>query len=403
MPATAPTPLTVSELSRQLKDVLNGTFPDVLLRGEIANFTAHRSGHWYFSLQDPGATISCVMFRGHNQRVRFRPKVGDDVVLTGQLDVYAPAGRVNLVARRMQKAGEGDAQAKLDALKQKLQAEGLFAEERKRPLPALPRGIGVATSGSGAAFHDIDKVLARRFPSVPVYLASCRVQGPGAADSVVDALRLLWEHGGSDVIIVGRGGGSREDLAAFDDEALARAIAASPVPVVSAVGHEVDVSVADLVADVRAATPSHAAELVVPEADALAAWVGEQLLRMRRRLSDDLAARRRHLRALRLRDPRQRLADARIRCDELSDRLVRAADRDLLRRQQRLGAVASHLDALSPLRVLERGYAVALHDGQAVREAASLAPGDLLDLRLHRGAATVQVQAVRPAPADRAE
>lgn len=389
-------PMTVSQLTREVKDVLGGTFADVLVQGEIASFTPHRSGHWYFSLKDRGASLSCVMFRGNNQRVRWRPKVGDEVVLTGQLDVYAPQGRYNLLARRMQRAGEGDLQRQLEELKAKLHAEGLFDPARKRPLPGLPKGIGVATSGSGAAFHDIIKVLDRRFPAVPVYLASCRVQGAGAAAEVIAALELLVRHGGSDVIIIGRGGGSQEDLMAFNDEQLARAIAACPLPVVSAVGHEVDVNISDLVADVRAATPSHAAELVVPEQAALQAYVASQQQRMVDATRRAVRRRQDALSRVRLRDPRHRVSDARIRCDELSTRLHQAAQRDLVRRRQQLGAVAGRVQALSPLAVLERGYAVALHDGRAVRDASALAPGDLLDLRLHSGSARVQVTDLSP-------
>jgi len=386
-------PLTVGELTRQIKDVLGGSFAEVFVQGEVASFTPHRSGHWYFNLKDRSASLSCVMFRGANQRLNWRPKVGDEVVIAGQLDVYAPQGRYNLLARRMRLAGDGDLQRRLNELKARLAAQGLFAPERKRPLPALPKGIGVATSGSGAAFHDIIKVLDRRFPAVPVYLASCRVQGPGAAAEVAAALSLLIAHGGSDVIIVGRGGGSQEDLMAFNDEALARLIAASPVPIVSAVGHEVDVNISDLVADVRAATPSHAAELVVPEQAALQAYVADQHDRMAAAVRRAVGSRRDALARVRLRDPRQRVADARLRCDELSTRLHQAMGRDLAGRRRQLCAVAGRVHALSPLAVLERGYAVAMLDGHAVRDADQLSAGDRLQLRLHRGSAQVSVLA----------
>lgn len=384
-------PLTVSALTLQIKDVLGGTFADVLVVGEVTNFLAHRSGHWYFSVKDEGASLNCVMFRGMNQYLRWQPRNGELVVLTGQLDVYAPQGRYNLLVRRVARAGEGDAQRRLEELKARLQAEGLFDPARKRPLPWLPRGIGVATSGSGAAFHDILKVLGRRFPAVPVYLADCRVQGEGAADEVVRAMERLVRHGRSEVIIVGRGGGSAEDLAAFNEEVLARAIAACPLPVVSAVGHEVDVSVADLVADVRAATPSQAAELVVPEQAALRAAFEDVRLRLVQAMRRQVQARARHLRGLRLRDPRQRLIEGRLRCDELADRLQAASTRDLQRRRRALAALAGQLQALSPLAVLERGYALALKDGVAVRDARELRPGDRLDLRLHQGRVAVGV------------
>lgn len=393
----APAPVTVSELTRQIKDVLGGTFADVLVQGEVASMTPHRSGHWYFTLKDASASLSCVMFRGWNQHLRWQPRTGDEVVVTGQLDVYAPQGKYNLLVRRIQRAGEGDLQRQLEELKRKLQDEGLFDPGRKRPLPFLPRGIGVATSGSGAAFHDILKVLGRRFPGIPVYLADCRVQGEGAAADVVAALGRLVRHGRCDVIIVGRGGGSQEDLWAFNDEALARAIAACPVPVVSAVGHEVDVSVSDLVADVRAATPSHAAELVAPEQAALLLWVDQQQQRLAQAALRLVRRQREALSRLRLRDPRHRVSEGRIRCDDLSLRLHQAARRDLLRRRQLLGALAGRVHALSPLAVLDRGYAVAMHQGRAVKDAATLRVGDSLELRLHRGRARVEVRGILPA------
>lgn len=384
-------PITVTELTRQIKDVLTGTFTEVQVKGEVSSMTLHRSGHWYFTLKDAGASLSCVMFRGWNQHLRWRPQQGDEVVVTGSLDVYAPQGRYNMLVRRLARAGEGDLQRQLEELRRKLQAEGLFDPARKRPLPTLPRGIGVATSGSGAAFHDITKVLERRFPGIPVYLASCRVQGDTAPADIVRAIQLLVAHGGSDVLIVGRGGGSQEDLMAFNDERVARAIATCPVPVVSAVGHEVDVSIADLVADLRAATPSHAAELVVPEQQALQQYVDELDTRLLQAMRRGVQQRRQALTRLRLRDPRHRLVEARSRCQDLSLRLARAARRDLDRRRQRVGAVAGRIDALSPLRVLERGYSVTLKQGRAVRAATELAPGDELLLRLHQGAAEVRV------------
>lgn len=384
-------PVTVSALTLLIKDVLGGTFADVLVMGEVVGFTAHRSGHWYFSIKDEGASLSCVMFRGWNQHLRWQPRAGEVVVLTGQLDVYAPQGKYNMLVRRIAKAGEGEAQRRLEELKARLQAEGLFDPGRKRELPWLPRGIGVATSGSGAAFHDILKVLERRFPGIPVYLADCRVQGEGAPAEIIAAVRRLVRHGGSDVLIVGRGGGSAEDLAAFNDEALARELAACPVPVVSAVGHEVDVSVADLVADVRAATPSHAAELVVPEQAALEAAFADLETRLRQAMARQVQARRERLRSLRLRDPRQRVVEARIRCDELATRLSEAVGRDLLRRRAALASAAGRMGALSPLAVLERGYAVALKEGRAVRRSAELSAGDRLELRLHEGSVEVEV------------
>ena len=385
--------LSVTGLTEALKQVVGRHFDRVEVEGEVGYFTPHRSGHWYFAIKDAGSVLNCVMFRGSNQYMRWRPVEGEKIVVHGSVDIYAPQGKYNLLVRRMERSGEGDLLRKLEELKAKLAAEGLFDPARKRPLPPLPRGIGVATSATGAAFHDITKVLARRFPGIPVYLAPCKVQGEGAAEEIAAAVRMLGRHGKADVLIVGRGGGSQEDLACFNAEVVARAIAASPIPVVSAVGHEVDVSIADLVADVRAATPSHAAELVVPERDGLLALVADHRARLETSMRRTLRQRRERVSRLIPRDPRRRLADARLRSDELYDKLLRASKRDLEQRRQRLAMRAGRLDALSPLAVLSRGYAVALKGGRAVRGAGELAVGDALDLRLHEGGARVRVEA----------
>lgn len=388
-------PLSVTEFTRVFKSFAERQFGDVSIEGEVSYFTPHRSGHWYFAVKDAGAVLNCVMFRGNNATLRWTPEVGERVVVHGGLDIYAPQGKYNLLVRRMDRAGEGDLQKRIEELKRKLQAEGLMDPGRKRRLPDFPRGIGVATSPTGAAFQDVLKVLSRRFPSIPVYLAPCRVQGEGSAEEIAAAVRLLGRHGKADVLIVGRGGGSQEDLAAFNEEIVARAIAASPIPVVSAVGHEVDFSIADLVADVRAATPSHAAELVVPDRETLRQLVADRRARMVKLLQRDLQRRRLALDRLKPRDPRRRITDARQRCDELETRLAEAGRRYVERRKRLLESRADRLQALSPLAVLGRGYALALKDGRAVRSAEELAAGDSLEIRLHQGAATTRVEAVR--------
>lgn len=385
-------PWTVSDLTRAIAEVLATEIGPCRVQGEVASFTAARSGHWYFDLKDDDAVVSCVMFRGSNRFVRERPRPGELLVVDGRLDVYAPRGRYNLLVRRMERAGAGDLQARLEALKRKLAAEGLFDPARKRPIPSLPRAIGVATSPTGAALQDILKVLRRRFPGVPVYLAPCRVQGSESPAEIVDAIDLLNEHGKAEVLIVGRGGGSPEDLMAFNDERVARAIAASAIPVVSAVGHEVDVSIADLVADVRAATPSHAAELVVPEREGLLLLLDDLDQRMRVAMTRALRARRDRLERLVLRHPKRRLEEGRARVVELGGRLEQAARRDLDRRQRGLALHARQLSALSPLAVLSRGYAVALHEGRAVKDAAAVSAGDALTIRVHAGEIAARVE-----------
>ncbi len=386
--------LTVTEFTRAFKAMAERQFGDVRVEGELSFFTPHRSGHWYFAVKDEGAILNCVMFRGNNQSMRWQPNVGDRVIVSGGLDIYAPQGKYNLLVRRMERSGEGDLQRKLEELKRKLQAEGLMDPARKRRLPPLPRAIGVATSPTGAAFQDILKVLSRRFPGIPVYLAPCKVQGEGSADEIAEAVDLLGRHGKAEVVIVGRGGGSQEDLMAFNEEVVARAVAACPVPIVSAVGHEIDWSICDLVADVRAATPSHAAELIVPERDGLLQLVEDHRARLLRLIGREMQRRRESLRRLQPRDPRRRVADARLRADELSDRLFAASRRYVEQRRRVLELREGRLHALSPLAVLNRGYALALKDGHAVRSAEELAPGDVLDLRFRTGKATTKVESV---------
>ncbi len=383
--------LTVTQLGAALKDVLGHQFGSLAVEGEVSRFTAARSGHWYFTLTDGRSSIQAAMFRGDNQRQDWRPRDGDAVVVMGRLDFYAPGGRTSLLARRMVPAGAGERQRALEALTHRLASEGLFATERKQALPVLPRAIGVATSPTGAALQDILNVLARRFPGLPVYLAPCRVQGAGCEREIAAALDLLGDHGRSDVVIVGRGGGSAEDLWGFNLEPVVRAIVRCPIPVVSAVGHETDQSLSDLAADLRAPTPSAAAELVVPELAALIGRLEELEARATGALARQLHTRRTRLERLRLLHPGDRLAQVRRRHDELRTRLGRASARDLSDRRARLGALGARLDALSPLAVLGRGYALARRDGAIVRRGQDLAPGDVLALTLAEGGARVVV------------
>ncbi len=379
------TPITVSALAELLKSHVGEFFGNVTVAGEVSNFTAHRSGHWYFAIKDQHSVINCVMFRGNNARCRVQPTTGDRVVVTGGLDVYAPQGRLSLIVRTLRPDGAGDMAAQLEALKRKLAAEGLFDPERKRALPPMPTYIGVATSPTGAALQDVLKVLRRRLPGRHVLVAPCKVQGDGSAASVVDALERLQADGRAEVIIFGRGGGSPEDLMAFNDEALARAVAACSIPTVSAVGHEVDVSVTDFVADVRAATPSHAAELVVPERDGLQAFVDELSDRLVSGMHRTIDRRRERLEHVRLRDPRQRVVEGRLRLDELTDRIHLAGAARLVRGRSTVAQLGGRLDAMSPLKVLDRGYTVVTDGERAVTSAAALKSGDAIRVRFHDG------------------
>ncbi|HXI02337.1 MAG TPA: exodeoxyribonuclease VII large subunit, partial [Candidatus Saccharimonadales bacterium] len=273
-PGSRARPLTVSDLNALAREMLEARFSSIYIAGEISNFKAHGSGHWYFSLKDSRAQISAAMFRFANRNVRFRPADGMKVLVRGSVGLYEPRGQYQIVAETMEPVGLGELQAAYEQLREKLRAEGLFDEARKRPLPPLPRCIGVVTSPTGAAIRDIIRVLERRGADLRVVIAPCRVQGPEAAAEIAAAIRLLGTQPEVEVIIAGRGGGSLEDLWPFNEEIVARAIVASPLPVVSAVGHEIDYTIADFAADRRAATPSAAAEMVVRSREELAARVG---------------------------------------------------------------------------------------------------------------------------------
>ncbi len=391
MPAT----LTVSQLTQALSDVVHELFGSVRVEGEVGRITFARSGHWYLSLKDEGAVLDAAVFRGTNSRMSWRPREGDKVVATGELSVYAPRGSYSLIVRRLERAGAGDLRARLEQLKRALAAEGLFAPERKRPLPAVPRAVGVVTSPTGAALQDILRVIDERWPGLPVYLAPCLVQGDGAAAQIAAGIRLVEAHGKADVLIVGRGGGSAEDLWAFNEEPVVRAVAACGIPVISAVGHETDTSLCDLAADLRAATPSHAAELAVPERDGLLLLVQELQERMRGAAARQVERKRQRLEAMKLRDPRRRVVEARMRADELDAQLRRAVALRVERGRAAVELQAARARALSPLAVLDRGYAIALHQGRAVRDASTLKAGDPVELRLARGGAELRVERVK--------
>jgi exodeoxyribonuclease VII large subunit len=391
MPAT----LTVSQLTQALSDVVHELFGSVRVEGEVGRITFARSGHWYLSLKDEGAVLDAAVFRGTNSRMSWRPREGDKVVATGELSVYAPRGSYSLIVRRLERAGAGDLRARLEQLQRALAAEGLFAPERKRPLPAVPRAVGVVTSPTGAALQDILRVIDERWPGLPVYLAPCLVQGDGAAAQIAAGIRLVEAHGKADVLIVGRGGGSAEDLWAFNEEPVVRAVAACGIPVISAVGHETDTSLCDLAADLRAATPSHAAELAVPERDGLLLLVQELQERMRGAAARQVERKRQRLEAMKLRDPRRRVVEARMRADELDAQLRRAVALRVERGRAAVELQAARARALSPLAVLDRGYAIALHQGRAVRDASTLKAGDPVELRLARGGAELRVERVK--------
>jgi exodeoxyribonuclease VII large subunit len=267
--------LTVSELTKEIKQTLEEKFNQVSVEGEISNFKAHISGHWYFSLKDANASISCTMWKGFNNYVFFTPQDGMKVIVNGKITVYPPRGNYQIDVRSMKPAGVGELQAAFEALKQKLSDEGLFKEELKKPIPTFPKQIGIVTAIDGAAFKDMISVARRRFPLVELVICPTRVQGAGAAEMIVQSIELLNKQKDIDVIIVGRGGGSIEDLWAFNEEIVARAIFASKIPIISGVGHEIDFTIADFVADLRAPTPSAAMELATPNIDEFFAFISE--------------------------------------------------------------------------------------------------------------------------------
>ena len=348
---------SVSEITAAIKEQLELSFPSLWVEGEISNFRVPSSGHFYFTLKDARSQIRGVMFRSRNAGLLFVPEDGLQVICRASLSVYPPRGDYQLIVEWMEPRGRGALQLAFEALKRRLASEGLFDEERKRPLPFLPAVVGLVTSPTGAAVRDVLKVLWRRHPNVAVRFCPVRVQGEGAAAEIAEAIRMLNRDGRADVIIVGRGGGSLEDLWAFNEEAVARAVADSRIPVVSAVGHEIDFTIADFVADLRAPTPSAAAELVVPEQAALRNVIGSLDERLWSLAVKDVAERRARLAALhgRLQHPGRRVQEGFLRLDELTERMRVAARRSL---GQARGAVAGLRQGLiwaGPARQVEAG------------------------------------------------
>ncbi len=388
-------PLTVTGLTRLVKGALEAAFPPLWVEGEVSGFRASAAGHLYFSLKDEQSQVRVVMFRNRAVRLRFSPRDGMRLLVLGNLAVYEARGEYQLLAEEMEPRGAGAAALALAELKARLAAEGLFDAARKRPLPPHPRVIGVVTSAAGAAIHDIVEVFRQRRAAVSVVLAPALVQGEEAPDSLLAALALLGEWGEADLVICGRGGGSAEDLAAFSDERVVRAVAAHPAPVISAVGHQVDSALCDLSADAFAPTPSAAAEMAAPAGEE----IEDGLIRLSRELAGAMAERAAagHLRLAafkaRLVHPRARLTQGKLLTDELSFRLAAAARAMLAERQGGLSRLAGMLDSLSPLAVLGRGYAILRKAGGAVvRGADEVEEGERLAARLARGELKVRVE-----------
>jgi len=436
---------TVTELTQSIKGLLEDTYPFVWVAGEISNFRIPVSGHFYFTLKDPGAQINAVMFRAQNRSLRFRPEDGMAVLAMGRLNVYEPKGVYQIIIEYLEPQGVGILQLAFEQLKAKLAAEGLFDEKQKRPLPFLPQRIAVVTSPTGAVIRDIMHVINRRFPNVAVEIAPVKVQGEGAAEEIADALQLLNEMSDADVIVVARGGGSLEDLQAFNSELVARAIFGSHIPVVSAVGHETDFTIADFTADVRAPTPSAAAELILPVKEELLRRIQEirgalktamyQRFRLLRQRTSQLTSRLVH--------PSRQLADYRLRVDDALGRILRGLSRQLDEKRDRLnmirerlgrcspqfvvedlGVLLKHhhqtlftgmqfflesrkgilrttvakLNALNPLAILERGYSVTqtLPDYALVKDVRQVSVGQQVNVTVSRGAMVCRIESVHP-------
>ena len=448
-------PLSVSDLTASIRGTLEKSFASVWVEGEISNFRPHTSGHWYFTLKDEFAQLRAACYRSSNQRIRFRPEDGLQVRVRGRVSVYEQKGEYQLIVETLEPVGAGALQLAFEQTKKRLQAEGLFATELKRAIPYFPRRIGVVTSSSGAAIRDIINVVSRRTRTVHLLFAPARVQGEGASHEIVRAIRFLNDHharairdgrheAAIDVLIVGRGGGSIEDLWAFNEEAVARAIRSSAIPVISAVGHETDYTIADFVADVRAPTPSAAAEMVAAQEQQLCARLDQLVSGIRRALNYRVAAERARVRELtfargfdqvraklrdamngvsaqegRLHDSMGRLyqtafrrfdaAARQLSPSELRSRTIKQRARFETLNQARLAAITSRieaarnkfgvaavaLDTMSPLRTLERGYAIAQDaSGAIVRDASSVSTGDELQVRLWKGAVDCRVESV---------
>ena len=383
---------SVSEVNQYLKHILDSVpvLNGICIRGELSNYKIYPSGHHYFTLKDGESAIRCVMFKGNAMKLQFRPESGMKVIAMGRITVYPRDGAYQLYCESLNADGIGDLYVAFEQLKEKLNAEGLFDREHKKALPRYPQRIAIVTSSAGAAVHDMIRILRRRYPIAKVLLLPVRVQGTEAPPEIAGAIRYANRYGVADVLITGRGGGSIEDLWAFNDERVARAIYDSEIPVISAVGHEPDVTISDFVADVRASTPSNAAEIAVPDMADLLRQLQESGNRMAQSQIKTLELAGKRLGSLAekrvLTDPTAFIEDKRLQLDNVQQQLSLVAREQLSVQQRRFAALAASLDALSPLRVLGRGYAMAQReDGTILKNAAQVVSGDRIRVKLGQG------------------
>jgi exodeoxyribonuclease VII large subunit len=429
--------LSVEDLNRQIRQMIEGQLSLVWVKGEISNFKPHSSGHFYFSLKDPKSQINAVMFRGYNSRLKFKPKDGMEVIVRGRVTVYEPRGNYQITCELMEPVGAGALQKAFEQLKEKLKNEGLFEASRKRSLPSFPKHVAIVTSPTGAAIQDILNILSRRNKTVKITLVPTIVQGESAAPSIVEALDKAYRLSDVDAIIVGRGGGSVEDLWCFNDEAVARKIASSPVPIISAVGHEIDFTISDFVADLRAPTPSAAAELVVKNSEDLINKLSSLERMLKFTIQKFITNEKNKIQyfSKRLIDPKRKLQDLLQRRDELSIRLQQSLQNQLNKKSLLLKALMDSLitpdqiiqqkkskvdlnnlkiknkiiflldqlkyknqknmallDSLSPLRVVERGYSVTMKNAELIKSSSQVEIGDLIQIKLMQGNLTAEVK-----------
>ena len=399
------TTLTVTQLNNRIKGLIDmdPALADVCVRGELSNYKIYPSGHHYFTLKDSESSIRCVMFKSSASKLRFRPESGMGVTAFGRVSVYPRDGAYQLYCSGLMPEGTGDLQVAFEQLKKKLDEEGLFDRTHKKPLPRYPERIAIITSSAGAAVHDIIRILGHRWPLTKVLLLPVRVQGTEAPPEIVGAIRYANEFKVADVIITGRGGGSIEDLWAFNDERVARAIYASEIPVISAVGHEPDVTISDYVADVRASTPSNAAELAVPDINEFTEGLHSYEIRSRQAMAKKLAALRTKLDSISgkrvMQEPAASIDNRRIELDRSRDRLLSAQEHILSEKKHEFVRLTAALDAMSPLKVLSRGYSITTGSGgKNIKSVNEIHAGDKLTVRLADGTARCTVDNVEHLP-----
>ncbi len=394
-------PVSVTQLTQYIKLLLDRDeiLSQACVRGELSNFKAHSSGHLYFTLKDEGAVISCVMFRSDAVKLRFRPESGMKVILYGRVSLFPKSGQYQIYVTNMQPDGVGALAVAFEQLKRRLHEEGLFDPNHKKPLPRYPERVALVTSPTGAAVRDMIRILGRRWPMAEVVVCPVRVQGEGAAQEIADMLDYVDKHQLADVIITGRGGGSMEDLWAFNEESVARAIWRCQIPVISAVGHEPDVTIADYVADVRAATPSNGAELAVRDSETLQSALRQLQVRMEQAQIQKINRLRQRLdtfsKSRVMRQPDAYLQQQELHLEMLRQRLEHSGEVVLAKNRQRFERTAAKLDALSPLKVLGRGYAMVTREEAVIRETAQLKPGDAISVSLSDGTAQCTVNTVQ--------